>query len=205
MDRSNDEAMRAANLQPNFPMANQHVNAPDRAMSRSAMEALFLQEEGALLRFAFGIVRRREVAEELVQDGFIQLIRHEEELENPRAWLYRAVRNLSLNYLRKHRREMLRQMSEGDEVVSDEEEPDARMERLERVGMLRLCMAGLASDDQTMLRMKFEDGKSYKEIAAVLKIGIGNVGYRLHHLLKQLAGEMGRERSDETDVKEVEQ
>lgn len=197
--------MRAANPQPNFSMADQPVNAPRVAMGKSALEALFLQEEGALLRFAYGIVRRREVAEELVQDGFIKLIRHEDDLQNPRAWLYRAVRNLSLNYLRKHRRETLRQMSEGDEVVSDDEEPDARMERMERVGMLRLCMAGLASDDQTMLRMKFEDGKSYKEIAEALKIGIGNVGYRLHHLLKQLAGEMGKERSDETDVKEVEQ
>ncbi len=196
--------MRAAYPQSNFPMAEQRINTPRKAKGKSAMEALFLQEEGALLRFACGIVRRREVAEELVQDGFIRLIRHEEELDNPRAWLYRAVRNLSLNHLRKYRRESLRQMSDGEEPVSHEEEPDTRMERMERVGMLRLCMAGLASDDQRMLRMKFEDGKSYKEIADALEIGIGNVGYRLHHLLKQLAGEMGRERNDEMDLKEVE-
>ena len=34
------------------------------------MREVFEQEEGGLVRFAFGLVGRREVAEELVQEGF---------------------------------------------------------------------------------------------------------------------------------------
>src|SRR5271163_57566 len=67
--------------------------------------ALFESEESVLLGFAAGLVGRRSVAEELVQDAFLRLHQVWGQVENPRAWLYRSVRNMALNPLRDHRRE----------------------------------------------------------------------------------------------------
>ncbi|QQL44715.1 RNA polymerase sigma factor [Sulfuriroseicoccus oceanibius] len=160
---------------------------------RRMLEQLFRDEESALLRFAYGIVHRREVAEELVQDGFIQLFRHAAEVENPRAWLYRAVRNLALNYLRKHKRESLWDDMEDEGPVGESNgQPDEEVERMERVGLMRMCVAGLPEGERTMLKMKFEDGCSYKEIAERLQLSVGNVGYKLHHVIKRLATEMNQ-------------
>jgi len=158
---------------------------------RRMLEQLFRDEESALLRFAYGIVRRREVAEELVQDGFVQLFRYGGEVENPRAWVYRAVRNLALNYLRKHKRESLWDAVEDSGAAgSAEGQPDEEVERIERVALVRRCLAGLPEAERTLLKMKFEDGFSYKEIAGKLELSVGNVGYKLHHAIKRLASEM---------------
>ena len=67
-----------------------------------------------------GLVRRRELAEELVQDAFLRLHRHWDKVEQPRAWVYRAVRNLALNSLRKSQRESVEEGS--DERVGESKE-----------------------------------------------------------------------------------
>ncbi len=58
-----------------------------------------------MLRYAYGLVAQRETAEDLVQEAFVRLHAHWEDVANPRAWLFRAVRNLALNHIRDHRRE----------------------------------------------------------------------------------------------------
>src|SRR6266487_2340706 len=67
---------------------------------RPNLAAIFESEESGLLRFAMGLVGRRSVAEELVQETFLRLHQVWSEVENPKAWLYRSLRNLALNHLR---------------------------------------------------------------------------------------------------------
>ncbi len=158
------------------------------------LAALFEAEEGALLHFALGLVGRRSVAEDLVQDAFLRLHPIWAEVENPRAWLYRCLRNLALNHLRDHRRET------GFDADGEEERlatPDARLPveelgRLEAVGMVRLLMAELPEDDRSLLRMKYHDDLKYQDIATRTGINAGTVGYKLHHLLKSMADALRR-------------
>ena len=87
----------------------------------ASIVAVFETEESGLLRYAIGLVGRRTVAEEIVQETFLRLHQSWAEVENPRAWLYRSVRNLALNHLRDHRRETV---LEDDAVpVQDAELP----------------------------------------------------------------------------------
>src|SRR6056297_2205912 len=72
-----------------------------------ALWTLFEQLETPLLRYAFSLVGRREVAEEIVQEVFLKLHGKFDEIENPQAWLLRSVKNRALNYIRDHRREVL--------------------------------------------------------------------------------------------------
>jgi len=76
------------------------------AGDESACEALYLAYRAPLWRFAYGYVRSREVAEELVQDVFLSLWRNRADGDARaciRAWLYAAVRNQALNHLRHER------------------------------------------------------------------------------------------------------
>src|SRR5262245_5363149 len=66
----------------------------------SSSVAVFESEESGLLRYAIGLVGRRNVAEDLVQETFLRLHKVWSDVENPRAWLYRCVRNLAINHLR---------------------------------------------------------------------------------------------------------
>jgi RNA polymerase sigma-70 factor (ECF subfamily) len=150
------------------------------------MGQLFDDEEAALVRFAFGLLGRREVAEEIVQEGFLALFENYNGVENPRAWLYRAIRNKAFNEIRKRKKEVL-----GDEAAEDSdpnrEAPDTVLGKLEAMGQLQLLIAELDERDGSLLRLKYFEGHDYKEIARRTKMSVGNVGYRLHHVLKGLA------------------
>ena len=152
----------------------------------SSVEVLFASEESPLLRYAYGIVKRRNVAEEIVQEAFLRLHRHWEDVEKPRPWIYRAVRNLALSHLRDHAREF-----ETEDGVADREDdrllPDQSLGRMETVGMVRMLIEELDSRDRELVRRKYVDGHSYKEIAEEMEMTVSNVGYRLHHALKSLA------------------
>jgi len=158
------------------------ASSPDDAeVSKPSLVELFEQEESALLRYAFSMLRRREVSEEVVQDAFMKLHQHRSTVENPKAWVYRAVRNLCFNHLRKHSRESLE-----DEVVVDigEGTPKDKLQHMEAVGSVRMLMAEMEPSDQELVRMKYLEGMSYSAISERTGVGVGNVGYKLHHLLK---------------------
>jgi len=149
------------------------------------IEELFEAEESPLLRYAYGMLARREVAEEIVQDAFLKLHKHWKDIETPRAWLYRAVRNLCLNHLRKHQRESLSE--ESDQEPSAADHPDEELGRMEAIGTLRILIEELPTADRALIQLKYHDELSYGKIGDQLDLGTGNVGYKLHHLLKQLS------------------
>ncbi|MEM0968854.1 MAG: RNA polymerase sigma factor [Verrucomicrobiota bacterium] len=160
---------------------------------RPSLAELFEREETGLLRYAYGLTGRRAIAEEIVQDVFLQLHRHWEEVEQPRAWLYRSIRNRSYNHLRDHRREVSPSEASGPpsspEPVS-EVTPPQELQRLETAGHLQLLLSELDPPDQELIHLKYVEDLKYREIAERTGLSIGNVGYRLHHLLKLLAGKL---------------
>lgn len=159
--------------------------------TRASLTDLFLTEESALLRYAYGLTTRRAIAEEIVQEAFLQLHQHWTEVANPRAWLYRAVRNRSLNHLRDHRREVFPDPAAGHAPeLATEITPHADLSRLEAAGHLRLLLAELEEADRELIRLKYDEDLKYREIAERMSLSVGNVGYRLHHILKLLAAKL---------------
>ena len=146
--------------------------------------ALFESEESGLLRFAIGLVGRRMVAEELVQEAFLRLHQVWAEVENPRGWLYRSLRNLALNHLRDRPPEA--QLNE-ESTPSAEGLLGESLGRSEAVGMVRLLLAELPEDDRNLIQLKYRDDLKYDEISRRTGLSVGNVGYKLHHALKALA------------------
>lgn len=155
------------------------VNARPRTIA-----ALFEAEESGLLRFAIGLVGRRMVAEDLVQETFLRLHQVWAEVENPRGWLYRSLRNLALNHLRDHPLEA--ELHEGT-AVTGEVPPPEMLGRAEAVGMVRLLLAEISAEDRALIELKYHEDLKYQEISQRTGLSVGNVGYRLHHVLKTLA------------------
>ncbi|MEM7014696.1 MAG: RNA polymerase sigma factor [Verrucomicrobiota bacterium] len=160
--------------------------APDKG----TLTELFEAEEAPLLRYAFSLIGRRAIAEELVQEVFLQLHRHWANVEKPRAWLYRSVRNRAYNHIRDNKREILTDDT-GENVSKDSvEAPDEVLRRMEAAGHVRLIMEELKEEDRELVRLKYFEDLKYKEIAERTGLSVGNVGYRLHHILKQLADKL---------------
>lgn len=178
---SNDQAPPAADAEPASPARD----------GKLTLAAIFHLEESALVRFATGLTGSRATAEEIVQDGFMKLHQHWHEVENPRAWLYRCVRNLALNHRRDHARETTTDTT--DTTASDPSPlPDELLGQLEACGTLRMLIAELPGPDRDLVELKYRQHLPYAEISRRTGLGVGNVGYRLHHILKSLADSLRR-------------
>lgn len=180
---------------------SQQRPAEVKGAAKLSLEAVFEAEESPLLRFAFGIVGRREVAEELVQDAFLRLHEHWGQVEKPRAWLFRCVRNRAYNHLRDHRRERLSDPTTASEAApptSDakkgmgQEAPDEVLGRLEAAGLVHMLLDEMDERDRRLVHLKYFEGLKYSRISEETGMSVGNVGYRLHHILKSLAESLRR-------------
>jgi RNA polymerase sigma factor (sigma-70 family) len=155
------------------------------------LRAIFEAEESTLLRLAFSLVGRRAVAEEIVQDAFLQLHVHWDSVDAPRAWLVRSIRNRALNHLRKTKREFW--FSDGESPTladGDCDTPNVLLEKLETVAELRRLVQELPADDRRLIELRYFDGLKYREISTSVGLTVSNVGFRLHRVLQQLASRL---------------
>lgn len=160
------------------------------SVAKVTLQSLFDSEETGLLHYSFSIVGRRAVAEEIVQDVFLQLHSQWDDVECPKAWLYRSVRNRSYNHNRDSKREVLNDDSEVTSFRTEGLSCEAIQSHDEAIVALRASIAELDESDRQLVKLKYFTGLKYREISDESGLKIGNVGYRLHHILKELAARL---------------
>lgn len=170
-----------------FPMSS-----PTTMEEKPTLRQVFDAEESPLLRYAYGLTGQRESAEDIVQDAFLRLHSHWHEVEKPRPWLFRCVRNLALNYLRNNKRNTPLETTRQDsrEWESKDPDPEATLGRLEAIGTLQLLISELPEPERTLVSLKYLSDLKYDEIARQTNLSVSNVGYKLHHALKNLAASL---------------
>jgi len=179
--------------QPKFMLKpTPRVKSPSvQRADRGTLLVLFENEETPLLRYAYSLVGRRAVAEEIVQDVFLQLHIKWENIDSPRAWLYRCVRNRAFDHLRNHQRESEDGGQPKTHSLRDKSDaPITAMAKTEAVETLHEAIDSLQESDRELVTMKYFDGLKYREISEKTGMSISNVGYRLHHILKDMADKL---------------
>ena len=157
---------------------------------KPTLQQVFAAEESPLLRYAHGLLGQRETAEDIVQEAFLKLHAHWDDVANPRAWLFRAIRNLALNHLRDHKRES--PIDPTHEWQHESPNPDQALGKLEAIGTLQLLVSELEPDDRHLISLKYHENLKYDQISKRTGLSVGNVGYKLHHALKNLAESLRR-------------
>lgn len=161
-----------------------------------SLEALFAAQETPLLIYAGKLIRDPELAQDIVQEAFMKLHVHFEDVRQPRPWLYRTVHNLALNH-RRAGQKIIPLEPECSETRAVEPAdlaplPNEQVERMEAVERTQLCLDAMDQRSKELIRMKFEEELSYKEISARTGLSVSNVGYILHHALKSLASTLAK-------------
>lgn len=179
------------------------VAKPDAASAEppraESIEELFAALESPLLSYALRLVGGRALAEDTVQEAFMKLHAQFAEVREPRRWLYRTVHNLALNHRRQERKIVpLEQVTTQGESTSTpdttdpEPLPDEQIIRWEGIGLVRLSLGALDERSREVVRLKFDEDLSYKQISERTGLATGHVGYLLHHALKTIAAELAR-------------
>ena len=173
---------------------------PDKASPEppgcESIEELFAALESPLLNYALRLGGELGLAQDMVQEAFMQLHARFGEVRDPRRWLYRTVHNLALNQLRRRDRIVSLEPHPGGEESPDAADPqplpDEQIARWEGIGLVRLSLETLDERRREVVRLKFHENLSYKEISGRTGLTVGHVGYLLHHALKDIADELAR-------------
>jgi RNA polymerase sigma-70 factor (ECF subfamily) len=156
------------------------------------VRAAVAQYEGPLIRYALRFSGDFETARDIVQDTFLKLCRADRpEVEAHLAqWLYTVARNRALDVCRKEGR-MNHVHTEVAEMASDRVAPTAALERGEALGRVLAQLATLPPRQQEVIRLKFQEGLSYKEIAGITQLTANHVGVIIHEGIKTLRARLG--------------
>ena len=164
----------------------------DQGRESCWIERAVLEHEGRLLAYVARLLGDVERARDVVQDAFARLWQQDRSEVEPRVceWLYTVCRNRALDVKQKESR----QVDLGDVWRGDEDSrprPDEVMEQKESAATVMKMMSRLPEREQEVLRLKFQGGMSYEEIARVMGLSASNVGFLIHSAVKKLRDRMG--------------
>lgn len=154
------------------------------AWLRKAMD----DHEGALLRYAERILGDSERGRDVVQDTFLRLLESGRDLEGGHLaqWLFTVCRNRCLDVFRKERRMTLISEHVERSAAGAELAPDDAASGREQAGRVVAAMAALPDNQQEVLRLRFQNGFSYKQIAGITGLTVTNVGFLIHTGIQRL-------------------
>ena len=137
---------------------------------RMALEALVYEYSDALVRFAYCYVKDSAAAEDIMEDAFAALLGRRwvfAERNNVRAYLYKIVRNKSVDYLRKHKKQV--PLADLENVLYSLDTSDKALERKERNQTLYRCMQALPTQYREVLYLAYFEGYETEVIAKITK------------------------------------
>jgi len=153
------------------------------AGDRRALRALYDATSVRLFGVALTILRRRDMAEDVLQEAYVRVWlearRYDPERGAPLPWLARIVRNLAIDQLR-------RELSKSEDIADYTDslaEPDQPVaERLDLSGGL----ARLNAEQRHLLTLAFVHGYTHQELVARLGLPLGTAKSRLRRGLAEM-------------------
>lgn len=162
------------------------------AGDQAALHGLYSATAAQLFGLAIGILRNRELAEDIVQDSFVLVWRHAHSFDPGRgtamAWLARIVRNQCFDLLRRRGRETPLE----DSVMQAWEDPSPSPADLAALSSdaqrLRGCLEQLEESPRRSLMLAYYEGLTFEQVAHRLKAPLGTVKSWVRRSLIRLRG-----------------
>lgn len=153
-------------------------------MDHKEIQTLYNLYFKRMVLIAHGYVKNIDVAQDLSQDVFVHLMKKGDKVTNPKAYLFTAVRNRCLDYLKTNAIH-----SQHLSGISDREEKlyyDQTLEYAELVDLLMKTLDQLPERQRIIFKKSRLEGKSNAEIANELSLSKRTVETQISNALKNL-------------------
>lgn len=165
-----------------------------KAGEEEAFKEMFHLYYSKLCIFANGYVKSLDSSRDVVQEVFINIWQKHDEMEvrkSLKGYLYRAVRNQSLNYLKKN--EQVNRLKA--EIYEEQDTKERKTEQPSEPGKLTTRIWSIAEElpekRKTVFILHRKHGLSYKEIAGVMGITLKTVENQMGRALKYIREQLG--------------
>lgn len=178
-----------------IPKRPQHADMKAFIEDAKCFEALYNGYFAALQRVALSIVSCPETAEEIVSDVFVKIWKNRNQLSvstSLQAYLFAAVRNQSVDYLRRMCRVRYCTDEALPQYASDHPDPESRLIAAEMEKRIEAAIESLPPQGRKVFRLNRDSGMKYHEIAVHLNISIKTVETHMGRSLSFLREKLGR-------------
>ncbi|MDB6114934.1 MAG: sigL [Lacunisphaera sp.] len=170
-------------------MNHEPAKTHDRPEASSFVSAAVECHQVPLLRYATRLLGGdADRARDVVQDTFVRLMAQPPAQVDGHVaeWLFTVCRNRTHDVLRKEGR--MKRFEEGqiEQLTAAEPRPGRVLEQNEQHAAVLRLVGQLPRNQQEVVRLKFQNGFSYREISRITTLSTGNVGFILHTALKTL-------------------
>lgn len=159
---------------------------------RAAFERLYRLTAPKLYSLCFDVLRRRELAEEVLQEVYAQIWREANRFEGYRAapmtWMTVMARNRAIDVLRRRANTVkpYKEEDEHDDPAGQDSDPMACAERLGESEALRRCLERLRPRQREAILLAFFQGLSHRQLSDALEQPVGTVKSWIRRGLGQL-------------------
>lgn len=158
-----------------------------RSGDPDAGRLLDLTYRPAMLRFCLGYLHDPMESEDAVQEIFWRVLRSDALPDNFRPWLYKVARNHCIAVLRERKRHHAdRNPLPTESIPLDESGNLTRLVRAEAQHHLADLLAQLSPEENELLRLRYTEGLSRKELADVMDEPESVIKSRLFEAIEKL-------------------
>lgn len=169
----------------------QRVGANDRAAFGELYSATSAKLYGIVLR----ILKRRDIADEILQDVYVRIWEHAADFQPGRAspitWMATIARNRALDQVRKAVPVSIEDMPEGFDPASNDPLPLESLTASQDGQRLNRCLDGLEAEKREIVVLAYLDGLSREELSNRFGKPVATIKTWLHRSLAQLKDCLG--------------
>jgi RNA polymerase sigma-70 factor (ECF subfamily) len=135
----------------------------------AAFEQLYAATRAKLYGVVLRILRRQDIAEEVIQEAYIRIWNSAGQFNpavaSPITWMVSIARNRAIDVVRKRGETSLEEEPAAMEVAADSPDPLARREMTEELKRLLECVGRLEPDRQKLVLLAYYNGWSREQLA----------------------------------------
>ena len=207
VDQDVNEAPQASSKDADGPGTGEVVD--DRELvervqggDEQAFRVLYERYHRRAYAVAYGVVKNKQDALDVVQDGFVKVHRYIGKFQGTSSfytWLYRIIMNLAIDHVRRRKNAKGveyddRVGREADEIAGDgtllprimDANPSKTVIRRELLGKIQDALAELPEYHRAVIVLREIEGLSYEEMSQVLDVPKGTIMSRLFHTRKKM-------------------
>ena len=136
----------------------------------AAFERLYAATRAKLYGVALRILRRSDLADEVMQDAYLKIWRgagdFDPRLASPITWMVAIARNRAIDLARRRTDSSLEEEPAAMDAVADTPDPLARREVTDDLKRLLNCLGGLDDERRQMVLLAYYNGWSREQLAA---------------------------------------